>query len=142
MNRFFKFYIVFLITILSMRIFYAQADEPIKMARFPAPSPDGKSLIFSYQGDLWRVSIDGGQAVRLTVHQADDSHPVWSPDGNEIAFSSNRFGNDDIYVMPPNGGTPERITFFLAATASAIGHLMGILFSLPPTVIFITIACQ
>jgi len=112
MNRFFKFYIVLLITILSLRIFYAQADEPIKMARFPAPSPDGKSLIFSYQGDLWRVSIDGGQAVRLTVHQADDSYPVWSPDGTEIAFSSNRFGNDDIYVMPANGGTSERVTFF------------------------------
>ena len=46
MNRFFKFYVFLLITFLSLRIFYVHADEPIKMARFPAPSPDGKALIF------------------------------------------------------------------------------------------------
>ena len=82
------------------------------MARFPALSPDGKTLVFSYQGDLWKAAIDGGQADRLTVHQADDRYPVWSPDGEEIAFSSNRFENYDIYVMPSNGGMPKKITFF------------------------------
>ena len=90
----------------------ANNNNPIKMARFPTPSPDGKELVFSYQGDLWRVSIEGGEAYRLTVHKAYDRFPQWSPDGKEIAFSSNRFGNDDIFVIPAAGGLPVQLTYF------------------------------
>jgi tricorn protease len=87
----------------------------VTFARYPVPSPDGSTLAFSYQGDLWSVPINGGRALRLTVHEAFDSYPVWSPDGKEIAFSSDRFGNDDIYVMPAEGGMPERLTYFSSA---------------------------
>jgi tricorn protease len=87
----------------------------IEFGRYPAPSPDGSALVFSYQGDLWRVAIAGGRASRLTVHEAVESLPVWSPDGQEIAFSSDRYGNDDIYVIPAEGGRPERMTYFSAA---------------------------
>ncbi len=103
--------IMALMTLFMLTSFKISAAS-IKMGRFPAPSPDGKTLAFTYQGDLWRVSINGGRAERLTVHEAYDSHPLWSPDGKEIAFSSDRFGNDDIFVIPADGGSPERITYF------------------------------
>ncbi len=81
------------------------------MPRFPALSPDGQTVVFSFQGDLWSVSSDGGQAHRLTAHEAYDSRAIFSPDGSELAFASNRYGDDDIYIMPVQGGAPRRITF-------------------------------
>lgn len=83
-------------------------------ARGPAPSPDGSEIAFSFMGDLWKVASDGGRAARLTVHEAYDRNPIWSPDGGLIAFSSDRAGNDDIYVMPSDGGAPERLTWHSA----------------------------
>ncbi len=80
-------------------------------ARFPAISPDGKQIAFSYQGDIWVSSIEGEQIHRITIHQAYESNPKWSPDGKQIAFSSNRFGNNDIFVINAAGGTPKRITY-------------------------------
>ena len=80
-------------------------------ARHPALSPDGSEIAFSWQGDLWIVSSAGGDARRLTVHQAYDHSPSWSPDGREIAFSSNRHGNDDIFVASVRDGFTERLTF-------------------------------
>jgi tricorn protease len=61
-------------------------------------------------GDIWRVPSDGGQAERLTVHEAYDETPLWSPDGTRIAFTSDREGNEDVYVMPTAGGVPTRLT--------------------------------
>ncbi|HUX07001.1 MAG TPA: peptidase S41, partial [Acidobacteriota bacterium] len=93
----------------------AAAEEDFaKLPRYPAPSPDGKTLAFSYQGDIWTVPVEGGRAMRLTVHEAYDYAPVWSPDGSEIAFSSDRFGNDDVYVIPSAGGAAERLTYMSA----------------------------
>ncbi len=79
--------------------------------RYPVLSPDGTTVVFSFQGDLWRVSSDGGTAVRLTAHPAYDAHPVFSPDGAKIAFSSDRYGDDDVFVIPAGGGTPQRLTY-------------------------------
>ncbi len=80
-------------------------------ARQPALTADGKSLAFSLHGDVWRCTASGGVAERVTVHPAYDGYPAWSPDGKWIAFSSNREGRYDVYVMPAAGGTPRRITF-------------------------------
>ena len=79
-------------------------------ARFPDVSPDGKKIAFSFQGDIWTVPASGGTARRLTVHEAYESHPRWSPDGEEIAFVSDRYGNRDLFVMNANGDTPRRLT--------------------------------
>ncbi len=69
-------------------------------ARFPAPSPDGKEVSFSYYGDIWVVDADGGKAERLTVSEGYESRSFWSPDGRRIAFETDRWGNDDICVIP------------------------------------------
>lgn len=78
--------------------------------RYPAISPDGKTIAFTYQGDIFTVPADGGNATQLTSNPAHDTAPVWSPDGSLIAFASDRNGSLDIYVMPVTGGTPKRLT--------------------------------
>jgi tricorn protease len=80
-------------------------------ARYPAISPDGKQIAFSYMGDIWKVSSEGGKAQRLTDHVAYDREPIWSPDGKWLAFTSNRRGNNDVYLMNAEGGVPRQLTF-------------------------------
>lgn len=86
----------------------AQSD-PLWM-RFPAISPDGKTVAFSYKGDIWTVPANGGQARQITTNPAYDAYPVWSPDSRQIAFASSREGSLDIYVVGRDGGTPRRVT--------------------------------
>ncbi len=94
--------------------FPASATEPALWLRTPALSPDGTVIIFGYRGDLWSVSSAGGTATPLTVHPAWDGHPVFSPDGKEIAFASDRYGNLDVFVMPATGGEARRLTWHSA----------------------------
>jgi tricorn protease len=89
----------------------ARAQEPIKFARCPDISPDGKLVAFSYLGDVWVVETIGGVARPVTMHEAHDSYPVFSPDGRHIAFSSNRHGSYDVFVVAAQGGKPRRLTF-------------------------------
>jgi tricorn protease len=88
----------------------ASAQDTDPFMRQPAISPDGETVAFSYQGDVWTVAAGGGRAVRLTVHEAYDGHPYWGPDGRRIGFVSDRYGNDDVFVMSADGSTPERLT--------------------------------
>jgi Periplasmic protease len=92
----------------------AQDLEPARFLRFPAFSPDGKQIAFSYMGDIWVAPAEGGNAIRLTVHPAHDIRPRFSPDGKWIAFNSNREGNYDIFLMPATGGRPKRLTYHSA----------------------------
>lgn len=78
--------------------------------RFPCYSPDGNWIAFSYQGDIWKFPSQGGRAIRLTLHAADDVKPRFSPDGKQIAFSSNRAGNFDVWVISADGGIPTQVT--------------------------------
>lgn len=80
--------------------------------RYPAISPDGSTILFSYGGDIYRVPSAGGEAVLLTTGNAHDFMPIWSPDGSKIAFASNRYGNFDVFVMPASGGVAQRLTFY------------------------------
>ena len=99
-----------LATLLGAYGLAAQAqDNPLWM-RHPAISPDGKTIAFSYQGDIFTVPSSGGTAKQITSNAAFDSYPVWSPDGNHIAFASNREGSIDLWVMDANGGIPKRVT--------------------------------
>jgi tricorn protease len=87
------------------------AQEPIRFARMPDISPDGKLVAFSYLGDIWVVETIGGVARPVTVHRAHDIDPVFSPDGKTLAFSSNRHGSYDVYTIPVTSGKPTRLTF-------------------------------
>jgi tricorn protease len=85
------------------------AAEPIKLARHP--DYHSGRIVFSYLGDLWVVNEDGTGARRVTDHTARDIYPRFSPDGKSIAFSSNRYGNNDVFVIPAAGGTAKQLTF-------------------------------
>jgi tricorn protease len=74
----------------------------------PALSRD--AVVFVYAGDLWRVSRQGGDAVRLTTHPGQERHPAFSPDGSQLAFTAEYDGNADVYLMPVGGGIPLRLT--------------------------------
>ena len=84
--------------------------ENASWLRYPSISPDGKTVAFSYKGDIYTVSSEGGQAKQITSNKSYDYSPIWSPDSKTIAFASDRYGNFDIYTVSVNGGSPKRIT--------------------------------
>ncbi len=97
-----------LIILFSINVF---AQDRLIGARFPAISPDGSTIAFSYVGDIWTVSANGGKAAKLTNNVAYEREPVWSPDGRWIAFTSNRYGNNDVFLIPAGGGDPVQLTY-------------------------------
>ncbi len=102
--------------LLSMALsFTTQAQSDDMLLRHPALSSDGSQIAFSYQGDIWKVPASGGFARRLTIHEAYEGMPAWSPNDQKIAFAGDRYGNDDIYVMNAEYGMPQRITYHSTA---------------------------
>lgn len=89
----------------------AGAEAP-RWLRHSSISPDGQTIAFAYQGDIFTVPAAGGQARQLTTNAAFDSDPLWSADGRSIVFSSTRELSKDIWVMPAEGGSPLRLTTF------------------------------
>ena len=100
-----------LVLCFSMLVFPEVSPQWIRWA---AISPDGERIAFASRGDLYLVDSGGGDAALLTVHAADEYHPVWSPDGQSIAFASDRHGNLDIFVVSAAGGEAERLTWHSA----------------------------
>ena len=82
---------------------------PTRLLRYADVSRD--SVVFSYAGDLWLASRQGGTAHRLTSGASDKLYPKFSPDGKWIAFTAAYDGNPDVYLIPSNGGEPKRLTF-------------------------------
>ncbi len=78
-------------------------------------SPDGSEIVFCYKGDIYKVSAQGGTAVQLTTHASYEANPVWSPDGEQIAFASDRNGNFDLFIMSADGGAARRLTYHSAS---------------------------
>jgi tricorn protease len=101
--------------LLFLFFFEGMGQEEALWLRYPAISPDGQTIVFSYKGDLFKVAAEGGAAYPLTLHEAYDHMPVWSHDGQQIAFASDRYGNFDVFVMNINGGKANRLTYHSAA---------------------------
>jgi len=91
----------------------AAQTDPLWL-RYPSISPDGKTIVFSYKGDIYKVPSSGGDAIPLTLHESYDYMPVWSHDGKWLAFASDRYGNFDVFIMPSSGGEAKRLTYHSA----------------------------
>ena len=87
----------------------AAQEAPLWM-RYCALSPDGTTIAFTYKGDIYTVPSTGGRATQITTNPAFDTTPVWSPDGKQIAFASDRMGSLDVFVVAKEGGVPQRLT--------------------------------
>ncbi len=85
----------------------------IRLARYP--DYHAGKITFSYLGDIWLANEDGSNIQRLTDNTAREVFPRFSPDGRTIAFSSNRYGNYDVFTVPATGGTPSRLTYHTGA---------------------------
>lgn len=77
--------------------------------RFPAIH--GSTVVFTSEGDLWEVGVEGGLARRLTTHPGEETRAAFSPDGTTLAYSANYEGPTEVYTMPATGGLPARRTF-------------------------------
>lgn len=103
-------------------LFAANVDLP----RYPAISPDGTTLVFSWRGDLWRAPSGGGGAMRLTSDAENDLRSAWTPDGARIVFESERDGARNLWSMRADGSDLVQLTFGDSPLAlSAVGSLQG-----------------
>lgn len=100
---------LFVLAILAGLTVVAQ-DSPLWL-RYPAISPDGSTLLFNYQGDIYKVPAEGGEAIPLTLSAGYEFSAAWSHDGKSIAFASDRYGNFDVFVIPAEGGEARRLTY-------------------------------
>jgi tricorn protease len=90
----------------------AQSDTPVAAQGFYRfPSLHGDTIVFAAEGDLWKVSVAGGGARRLTTHAGEETNPVISPDGRTLAFTARYEGPAEVYTMPVGGGVPTRRTY-------------------------------
>lgn len=99
-----------------------QAEEA-RLLRFPATN--GSDIVFSYAGDLYKVSARGGEAKRLTSHVGYEMFPRFSPDGKTIAFTGQYDGNTEVYTIPADGGEPLRVTYTATNQRDDVGDRMG-----------------
>ena len=98
---------LFLLSLLAVA--FQLSAQPLWM-RHNVISPQGDKIAFCYKGDVYVVNAQGGKALQITTNAAYDADPIWSPDGKQIAFSSDRNGNFDVYLVAAEGGIAQRIT--------------------------------
>jgi tricorn protease len=98
---------------LCLVLFFAvNVHAQTKLLRFP--DIHGDQVVFTYAGDLWIASTSGGNATRLTAHPGVEVFAKFSPDGKWIAFTGQYDGDEQVYVIPVNGGVPKQLTFYPA----------------------------
>jgi tricorn protease len=100
------------IVVLCALVFASLASAQAKPLRFP--DIHGDKVVFSFAGDLWLASATGGTARRLTAHPGVEVFAKFSPDGKWIAFTGQYDGDEQVYVIPAEGGEPRQLTFYPA----------------------------
>lgn len=85
-------------------------SQPLWM-RYPSISPDGSQIAFSYKGDIYLVASDGGKAMPITLANSYEGMPIWSKDGQSIAYVSDRYGNLDIFIQNLGTNEVKRLTY-------------------------------
>ncbi|NLS95126.1 MAG: peptidase S41 [Planctomycetaceae bacterium] len=101
-----------LATIALSVIFATPASAQTKLLRFPDIHAD--QVVFCHGGDLWRAPAGGGAAIRITAHPGQELFPKFSPDGKQIAFTAQYDGDEQVYVVPTEGGVPRQLTYYPA----------------------------
>lgn len=91
----------------------AQNSEAYFLSQ-PSLSPDGQTVVFSFEGDIWKASLADKQAYRLTAMQGYETGAKVSPDGKWIAFTGRQYGNADVYLMAVTGGDVRQLTYHSA----------------------------
>ncbi len=97
--------------ILSLFCCFSLASQLPGTLLLEQPDMNQTHITFVYAGDVWVVEIGRQEASRITSTSAVESNPHFSPDGKQIAFTSNRTGDPCVYVVDANGGDPKRLTY-------------------------------
>lgn len=100
-----------ILTLLTALLFSISDTSLAQQGYYMSAAIHGNNIVFTSEGDLWRVGIDGGTAVRLTTSHGYEASAAISPDGKTIAFSAQYEGPTEIYTMPFTGGIPTRRTY-------------------------------
>jgi tricorn protease len=95
----------------TLIVFASVSSASSTLGYYRYPALNGDTLVFSAEGDIWAVDIQGGTAKRLTTHPGEETHPAISPDGQTLAFSATYEGPTEVYTMPLDGGIPARWTY-------------------------------
>lgn len=93
----------------ALLVTYAGFSQGTRLLRQPTLSKT--DVVFVYANDLWKASLNGGDAIRLTSDDGYESNPHFSKDGKMIAFTAQYDGNTDVYVVSADGGEPKRLTY-------------------------------
>lgn len=118
-----KTLLIFASTLLVLGSTALSHGQEARLLRFP--TTNGSDIVFSYAGDLYKVPMGGGQAVRLTSHVGYEMFPKFSPDGRTVAFSGQYDGNTEVYTIPASGGEPLRLTYTATNSRDDLGDRMG-----------------
>jgi tricorn protease len=117
-----NYFILLSVFMISAQLLLGQNEES-RLMRFPTIS--GDKIVFSYAGDLYAVSSEGGTARKLTSDIGYEMFARFSPDGKQIAFTGQYDGNTEVFTIPADGGIPKRITHTATLNRDLVSDRMG-----------------